>query len=342
MEKFWTEELYEKAYDIVKDRKFPIVIPSCNRPNPLVLDKFLNDTYNDEYWPVWFIVRNSQEAEYRKNITRPNTWVVGFPDEEINDYGKAKQKCVEFAHTQKFDFIFSLDDDLEDMGFKRLKIMENGNKYARPAIMNDFETYDEDHPMYNPKKSCNSCKFFALWQLVSEVCFDKYKSLYISLNLKSFGFSADNVDKENSLKLISGKSPMQALNVKELMKKDYKFNSDKEVGFSDLDFMINLYKNKEITSMIPWMYYDMPKDGVSVDNYPYYKDLYERLTVSMDKLFNCHTDIDFIRRKDQKNKALGTIKNAGIQIETAKIRKQMNMKNYKFNIYEDIKEIYNI
>ena len=61
---FWTEELYEKAYNIVKDRKYPIIIPSYNRPQPIVLDKFFNDFTEEYNWPIYFIVRKSQEEEY--------------------------------------------------------------------------------------------------------------------------------------------------------------------------------------------------------------------------------------------------------------------------------------
>lgn len=325
MEQFWTEELYEKAYDIVKNRRFPIVIPSCNRPNPIILNTFLKEDYNGDYWPVYFIVRNSQEEEYRKSITRPNTYIVGFEDNLIDDYGKAKQMCLDFAYSQKFDYIFSLDDDLEDLGFNILTKSGVGNPRAG-----------------SPDYKINNNKFLALWQLASEICFNKYNVLYVSTNLKSTSWPIINVDQESSIKLISGKSPMQALNIKELHDKPYKFRSDKEVGFSDLDFIINLYANGDYTAMLPWLYYDMPADGVSLDNYPYYNSLKERLITSMDKLFALHPDKNFISRRDQKNKALGILPGAGIKINTVRVRKNIGLENYKHNVYKDIKEEYNI
>lgn len=321
---FWTEELYEKAYNIVKDRKYPIIIPSYNRPQPIVLDKFFNDFTEEYNWPIYFIVRKSQEEEYRRNLTNKYVTIISYNDEEINDFGKVKNKCLEYANENGYKRIFSMDDDMFSLGFNTLVVTKNGSNVAR-----------------KPKYDINSAKFFALWQLASEVCFDKYNSLIVFPSIRSSSWPYNNIDKEQSVRLICGKSPAHCLNVEEIMKRSYKYESDRAVGFSDLDFMINLYSNGDISCSLPWIYYEMPTDYMSVQNYEWFKSLDERLEKSTKVLFERHGEKTFIKEitKTLKN---GEVRRTGVKLDNIKIRKEMGISKFKFNIYEDIKQKYGI
>lgn len=56
---WWTKILLENAYDLVKDHKYPILIPSYNNPSPPAVEGFLSqmdDTYN---YPIILFVRKS-------------------------------------------------------------------------------------------------------------------------------------------------------------------------------------------------------------------------------------------------------------------------------------------
>ena len=349
---FWTEELYEKAYDIVKDRKFPIVIPSYNRPDPIVIKKYFNDFTEEYNWPVWFIVRDSQKNEYSKYLNE-NKYIklVSFPDDQINDFGKVKMKCLTYAYDQGYKRIFSMDDDMYSLGINTKTLTRTGNYAARPIKSTDYEKYEpiknnlneiiETNEKYNPSKYCNSSKFFAVWQLASEICFDKYNALIVFPNIKSYSWPLDNIDEEASVRLICGKSPAHCLNVEEIIKRPYKYESDRAVGFSDLDFMINLYENKDISCQLPWLYYEMPDDYMSVQNYEWFKNLDERLEKSTEVLFSKHPNTIFIERIFKKLKN-GEVVRSGVKLDNRKIRKDLGIDKFKFNIYEDIKSKYNI
>ena len=66
--KHWTNDFYNNAYDIVKDRLFPIVIPSYNRPDNTFLKWYEKHHVPGYEYPIYIVVRQSQKECMNKMI----------------------------------------------------------------------------------------------------------------------------------------------------------------------------------------------------------------------------------------------------------------------------------
>lgn len=322
---FWTEELYEKAYDLVTE-KYPIVIPSVNRPKPIIIDKIFCD-FDEKYnWPVILILRKSQVEDYKKNLTNPYVQIVSFEDELINDIGKVRAVLLEHMFKNGHKRIFMSDDDMYSIGFNTKTEAKNGSYVAK-----------------KPKYDINSARLFAMWQLASEQAFDKHGAIFAAMAPRFSSWPFDTLDEASSMKIISQGSPIIAVNIEKIYSENLVYESDKIVGFCDLDFNIKVFDSGNTNVVFPWLYFDYPEDHMSVENYEWFSSLEERLEKSYNVLLEKHKDKNFIK---VHQKPISYIKNSKaitqVSIDVRQVRKNLGLtKSYKVNVYDEIRKQYN-
>ena len=162
-EKWWTHELYDNAYDIVKDRKYPVLIPSYNNPNPNAVKGFLSKMDDEYNYPIILFVRESQYDEYVKSNEHPYVTVVKYKDELINSAGKARHWSLKWLYKNGYTHAFSFDDDLQDISYSIRGYTGKGD--PKSLVIG----------------SVNIAKVLAMWQLSVE----KLEKLYDNTDRKS-------------------------------------------------------------------------------------------------------------------------------------------------------------
>lgn len=309
---FWTEELYNNAYDIVKDRKFPIIIMSYNRPNPIIMNKMFSDMTDEYNYPIFIYVRKSQEEEYRKYLTNKYATIVSVPDEEINSAGKTREGTLMWLYNNGYKNAFTIDDDVPKIGYSRAGKSRNGN-----AISIDGS-------------ELISSKVLAMWQLSMEYAQEKYGVIYSIPKTHGCSWVPDSCNADRSMLYsctVSGIA--MCWNVKEIVERGIKFEDNSISGFDDADFVIKLLadSNNKVCNF-PFIWFDMPKDMASVENFDF-DTIEERFTTSTELVRKNHGDKEYVRYKVDKHGL------PGVAINWSRYRKMFGISEYRFNIWND-------
>ena len=312
--KFWTEEFYDMAYDIVKDRKFPILIPSFNRPDPIVMKKMFSDMTDEYNYPIFIFVRESQRADYEKNLTNKFAKIISIPDEEINSAGKTRQGSLMWLYNNGYEKAFTIDDDIPKIGFSVKGVTGKGTLVSKdgPELL--------------------SAKVFAMWQLAMEVAIEKYDIVYSGIRVHSQAWQLPNTDEDKSMLYCSGLSAgVVCWNVKELVERGLKYEDNKISGFDDTDFVIKLVAGRNLVCSFPFLWYDMPSDIVSVQNFDF-DTVEERFRTSTEIVKRNHGDKEFVRYKVDKRGI------PGVGINWVRVRKMFGIDKFRYNIWKDIED----
>lgn len=282
---FWTNRLYNKAYEIVKDRKFPIVIPSYNRPCNLFL-KWVDETFtNDETWPIYIVVRESQKNDYLESPYvkgKDYIHIQAFEDERINDIGKVRKAIVEhFSQTEKCVFMF--DDDITNFAytvpFKREK---TGTKISFT---------------YKPE---SSARVFAMWQLGMEKAISLRDDVIISCAMiAGFNWIDQFCDEAEGLRFMSGPQTLAVcINLETFKKLNINYRTIRGNGHDDIDLLIRAIMAGATTAEFRWLSYCSPGIGTDILDF---SSVEQRFTQQYNEMYANFKDVEFVKWKHAKN-----------------------------------------
>ena len=290
---FWTNRLYECAYDRVKNRKYPLIIPSYNRPNNLMIKYIYNNTDANEPWDIYFLVRESQQEQYENNeYFKKLDYVktLPFKDEEINDIGKVREKAVEYFKN-KAECIIMMDDDVQGLSYTVPFMRPSGGKIS----------------LYVSEKACNKkinfSRIIEMWQVAMEEAIKINDRLIISCPMISgFSWAEDYCDSIKALKFMSGAQVCCiCINVDNCIKYDVNFRTAVNNGHEDKDFVIRAVLAGCATAEFRWLAYQCASMGTDLRNVA----VKERMSQQHDEMYNNFKDVDFVKyiidRNDFKN-----------------------------------------
>lgn len=283
--KWWTEEFSDKAYDIVKNRKFPVTIPGYNRPAlPTLWNLKVNEFTDEENWPFIVIVRESQKQMYEEATESMRKWVTikSFPDEVINNAGAVRRTTQKWLNSNGVRATFQMDDDVQYLGYSEAGRKDDGypkSKYIR---------YKDNR--YNP------CRTLAMWQLAMEKAMDEY-NVFISCGQQiAFSWKEDYCWKELSMQMMCGPmTQVVCFNIEGLCKEGIYHKNNSDVGFDDIDFTIRVINSGHTVCCFPWLVYGCEELGGGNGDKTTKDKLKERFKKNQDTLKRNHSDKPFVK-----------------------------------------------
>ena len=290
---YWTNKLYNMAYDRVKDRKFPLIIPSYNRPDNKITNFIYEHTREDEPWEIYVITRQTQQQAYEDNETFkkcPGIHTLAFPDDEINDAGKVRKRAVEYF-MDKADCIFMMDDDVHDFAYTVPYRRESGSDIS--ISMTDKVRGEKT----------NFSRLLAMWQVAMEETIKKHDNVIITCPMiAGFSWAPDFCNSDLGIKIMSGAQVCcLGINLKACKKYDMNFYQSKGNGHEDKDFVIRALLAGCVTAEFRWLAYQCASMGTDLRNVA----VKERMSQQHDEMYNNFKDVDFVKyitdRNDFKN-----------------------------------------
>lgn len=287
---FWTNRLYKTAYEIVKDRQFPIVIPTYNRPENLFLQWAISTFDKNESWPIYLVVRKSQvkmykESKYVKDYDYIH--VIGFNDDEIDDIGKVRKKIVNYF-SKRYSCIFMFDDDITNFTYLV--------PYKRKTGMLVSQTIT----------NINTARLFAMWQLAMETAISKRADLIISNTIISaFNWTPGLCDEEGSMKFMSGPQNLAVcINLKVFKKYKLNYRTIIGNGHDDIDLLIRAILAGCTVCEFRWLSFCSPGIKTDILNFD---NIYDRFAFQFNEMYNNFSDIDFVKFNYGKNGKPNTV-----------------------------------
>lgn len=289
-EDWWTNVLYEKAYDIVKDRKFPVTIPGYNRPElPTLRNLKVFEYTEDLNWPFFIIVRESQYDMYVE-ATKDYKYVTikSFPDEIINNAGAVRRTTQKWLHSQGIRATFQMDDDVNYLGYSYAGRKGDGypkSQYRKPKT-----------------EPFSSARVLAMWQLAMEKAMDEYNIVISCGQQIAFSWKEDYCRSEGSCRLMRGPmTQVVCFNVEKLCEEGLYHNNNADVGFDDIDFTLRVIESGNVTCCFPWLVYGCEAlgggngDKVSEDR------LKSRFKANQDKLKSIHFEKPYVSFRPKRD-----------------------------------------
>ena len=281
---FWTNNLYNMAYDKVKDRKYPLIIPSYNRPNNNMIKYIYENVDPSEPWDIRFLVRKSQKEAYEVNEYFQKcdfVTTLALEDELINDIGKVREQAVNYF-MDKSQCIFMMDDDVTGLFYTVPFMRASGAKISLEV---------------GPKiAKRNFARVLAMWQVAMEESIKIHNSLIISCPMiAGFSWAEKYCDSDISLKFISGAQVCcLCINVDNCKKYDVNFRTGKGNGHEDKDFVIRAIQKGCMTAEYRWLAYNCETMGTELLN----TAVKDRMAQQYDEMYANFPDVDFIRWVD--------------------------------------------
>jgi len=279
---FWTNKFYNKAYEIVKDRKIPVVIPSYNRPNAA----FFRDLHErmdlfDTTWPIIVIIRESQKdmyenSEYLKN--KSYITIVSYPDAEIDSVGKVHNKIItEFA--KKYEWIMMSDDDVFGISYSVKRQLEN-NKEKSQAIL---------------PKIVDFSRVMAMWQIATEYMQVKNNTILTMLISQGFCYNPKFTEENQSVMLLRNACPICCMvNLKEINNHGITYgNSLIDCGHDDLEFLLQVLDKKQMLCVFNWA--SWVSSPVSTMN-GLFDSVQNRFKLAADAILRNHENKNYLKR----------------------------------------------
>lgn len=285
--KWWTQEFSEKAYDIVKDRKFPVTIPGYNRPAlPTLKNLRVNEFTDEENWPFIIIVRDSQKEMYEEATKDVRKWVTikSFPDEVINNAGAVRRTTQKWLNGLGVRAAFQMDDDVQYFCYSKCGRKEDGypkSKYISPKT-------EEYHP----------CRALAMWQVAMEKAMDDYNILISCGQQIAFCWREDYCIKESSMQMICGPmTQVVCFNIEGLCKEGIYHKNNSDVGHEDIDLTIRVIESGNKVCCFPWIVYGCEALGGKggLNDTSSNEALVRRFKISQELLKKNHSDKPFVR-----------------------------------------------
>ena len=273
----WSNKLYENAYDIVKDRLYPVVIPTYNRPACGFL-KWVNDIVVPGYeYPIYLVVRQSQKELYEASeYVRYKDYihVKAFPDEMIDDIGKVRQQIVN-AFSKKFECVFMFDDDITNFCHSVPWHRSNGEPKAQGVKSNNFG------------------KTMAMWQLAMEYAVKKYDVAFSTGMMQGFSWVPDFINVEQSMRILSGLPTLAVcVNLRKLKENDLNYRTIIGNGHDDIDLLIRCLQKGLLTAEFRWMTYSSPGIGTDI---LHFNTAQERFTQQQKEMYENFKDVPWVK-----------------------------------------------
>lgn len=273
----WSNKLYENAYDIVKDRLFPVVIPTYNRPNCGFLKWVTNVVQPGNEYPIYLVVRKSQKELYEASeYVKYHDYihVKAFPDEMIDDIGKVRQQIVN-AFSKQYDNVFMFDDDIVNFCHSVPYFRSNGEPKAQGV------------------KCVNFGKVMAMWQLAHEYACAKYDIAFSTGMLQGFSWLPDFIKVENSIRILSGLPTLAVcVHLKKLVSSGLNYRTLIGNGHDDIDLLIRCLQNGLLTAEFRWMTYGSPGIGTDI---LHFNSVEERFTKQQAEMKQNFGDVEFVK-----------------------------------------------
>ena len=273
----WTNKLYNEAYDIVKDRLYPVVIPTYNRPQCNFL-KWVTEIVQKGYeWPIYLVVRKSQKemyenSEYVKFFDYIH--VKAFPDEMIDDIGKVREQIVN-AFSKQYECIFMFDDDITNFSHSVPWVRSNGEPKAQSVKSNNFG------------------KTMAMWQIAMEYAIKKYDVFSSTGMMQGFSWVPDFINVESSIRILSGLPTLAVcINLRKLKELNLNYRTIIGNGHDDLDLLIRCLQKGALTAEFRWMTYSSPGIGTDILNF---NTVEERFAIQQEEMYKNYKDVPFVK-----------------------------------------------
>ena len=273
----WSNKLYEEAYDIVKDRLYPVVIPTYNRPNCNFL-KWVNEIMQPGYeYPIYLVVRQSQKDLYESSEYvkyKDYVHVKTFPDELINDIGKVREQIVN-AFSKKYECVFMFDDDITNFCHSVPYVRSNGEPKAQGVKSNNFG------------------KTMAMWQVAMEYAVKKYDVVFSTGMMQGFSWVPDFINVNSSIRILSGLPTLAVcVNLRKLKESNLNYRTIIGNGHDDIDLLIRCLQKGLLTAEFRWMTYSSPGIGTDI---LHFNTVTERFTKQRDEMYNNFKDVPFVK-----------------------------------------------
>lgn len=309
-EDWWTTKFYNNAYDIVKNRKYPIIIPSYNRPGiPSVMKGFLSHMDEQYNYPIYIFVRMSQYDDYINQVGKMNyVTIVGIDDEHMIGAGAARKMSLKWMYDHGYDSAFSFDDDLLGITYTVSGLTGNGD----------------------PKSKCiknpNVSKVLAMWQLSMEKAVKEKNVLISGVMPMGFSWKSEYCQSDHSMLWYRG-LPSQAvcLNIKGLVEAGLNYKENKECGHEDLDLVIRIIESGNSICVFPFMAHSAPP--MSVENWNF-GSMVERFTHQQEIMKKNHGEKEWVKFADKRGIPQ-------VSINWLRVRRKFGITDYIFDIWQD-------
>lgn len=273
----WTNKMYDQCYDIVKDRLYPVVIPTYNRPNCNFLKWVTTIMQKDYEWPIYLVIRQSQKDLYEASeYVKFNSYVhiKAFPDNMIDDIGKVREQIVN-AFSKQFDCVFMFDDDITNFCHSVPWVRSNGEPKAQGV------------------KSDNFGKTMAMWQVAMEYAIKKYDVVSSTGMMQGFSWVPDFIDVKSSMRILSGLPTLAVcINLKKLKELNLNYRTIIGNGHDDLDLLIRYLQKGALTAEFRWMTYSSPGIGTDI---LHFNTVHERFEVQQKEMYENYKDVPFVK-----------------------------------------------
>lgn len=235
----WSNDFYNQAYSIVKNNRYPIVIPSYNNPNGEFLQWIVKSMNKEHIYDVYFVIRQSQYELYSNNELTYNDFIhlVPVEDELINSAGKVRNYIVS-TFAKKYDNIFMIDDDISNISHTVPTFTKNNKPKAKW-----FETIDAGNE-------------FAMWQISHEYMTRTFDTVISCGITDVHSWSHDFIWVENSARLLSGSfCQTLCINIKKLIDLDVNYRDNYISGHEDYDLIVRLIQKRQLMCQFKWLSY---------------------------------------------------------------------------------------
>lgn len=288
--KWWTDEFYDKAYDIVKDRKFPVTIPGYNRPELPTLKNLRVLDYTEECnWPFIIIVRDSQREMYEE-ATKQYKYVTikSFPDMLINNAGAVRRTTQKWLNSIGVKATFQMDDDVSYLGYSYASRKEDGypkSQYRRPKT-----------------QPFSSAKVLAMWQVAMEKAMASDNVLISCGQQIAFSWKEDYCMRNRSCRLMRGPmTQVVCFNIESLCKEQIFHNNNANVGFDDIDFTLRVIESGNKTCCFTWLVYGCEALGGGNGDQVSEDKLKARFKENQEKLKVLHKDKPYVSFRPKRD-----------------------------------------
>lgn len=307
---WWTKQFASKAYDLVKDNKYPIIIPSYNRPNaPALVSGFLSKMDDNKNFPIYVFVRSSQYDDYVKGLSS-NRYVniVGIPDELMIGAGAARRQSLKWLYNQGYKAAFSFDDDLLGIGYTEKGFTGSGDLKSK-AVPNT-----------------NVCDTLAMWQISMSKAIEEHNVMISGLMPMGFSWKMEYCWPEQSMLYYRG-LPSQAvcLNVAGLVENGLIYGDNKDVGHEDIDLTIRIVDSGNSVCVFPFMYHSAPP--MSVENWGF-NNMVERFSHQQSIMRKNHENKDWVKFAEKRGIPQ-------VSINWQRVRKQFGVSKYIIDIWRN-------
>lgn len=316
---WWTHHFYESAYEIMENKKkWPVLIPSYNRPNTVTVRTIFNEMTPDCNYPVHLIVRASQVPEYEKYLEGIyGVDIISFPDEQINNLGAVRRTIVNWLNENGFEAGFMFDDDITELTYTFKGYTGKGELKAK----------------YLHRKGADIPRVLAMWQICMEYGIKNFDLVASSISPMFSSWKYDYTDQEQSMMMYRGvPSQVMCINAKKFKEEGLVYPDTKECAHEDIDMAIKIVEKRLKLAMFPFLVYSANPMTPEFGNFG--STMEARMKAQQEIMYKNHHDKEYVRFEDKRGLAQ-------VSINWIRVRKILGIDKFRFNIWND-GEILNI